>query len=1002
MTRQQNPFPGLRSFKASERSLFFGREESISSLVSLLQDSRFITVTGTSGSGKTSLIRCGLIPECDEAFRAKGSWSVAMFRPGKDFFGNMAVSLLQSGIFVGSSALPKDGAALGRELADTGPDALVQSLVTASKPGCLLMVVDQFEEIFRQQGPGLMDSQGNAAGSLVDFLLGISSQNEAPVYVLLTMRSEYLGMCTQFPGLAEAINRGAYLIPRLTRSQRRLAITGPVALRNAVMAESLVARLLDDVGDNPDQLPILQHALMRLWDYWSDHGGEGEPLDLHHYHAVGTLGNAMNRHAEEAFLESTDERDKLCVQKVFTSLIESSGDGAGARRSAGIEEICAMGGITQAEVIQVAERFRRPGRSFLMPSSEIPLKASTVLDISHESLMRVWVRLGEWVKADARSAELYRRLAQAAGRYQSGDAGLWRDPELQLALRWRQEHQPTAAWAERHHPAFERTMLFLETSAEARDGEISRKERNQRRQLKRFRLLAAFFSVAFFMILYFFMSAVALRKKAEASAQAARNNLALAEAEKAEAQRQRSEAQRAKAQADKERKRAQNNAEVAIKGQIEAQIQRSAALEARDQARENLARALDSEEETQRLLTLQLARRVAAQVSVIQRDDPDLAALNALQAYRFAVENSVSGPSAEIQEGLRLASAALELPLDELLAGAGDAIWALTQNPRRKALYFGGDDGVLSVMALDGAEEQIRRFPSVGQKIRSLVFHPRNDILIIGTAEGTIYTHFAEKTTEVFLNLPGQSVTALAFNASGTLLAAALVSGEIRVWQWLEREPLVQLTATNRNVWDVAFSPDGELAAGLGSGGLLRWRPGEKEGRVSETDRNIRCLVYSGDGSYLALGESGGSVVLISQDSSEPPLLLNGHLSSINDLIFTRDGKSLLSAGSDATVRQWSLDNPDLPPVVLGGHQSWVLSLSLSADGERLFSAGADKQLRSWTLSPGHIADALCKHLGRNMTTEEWTLHMGMGIPYRKTCPESLPATEAELSDRPK
>ena len=115
------------------------------------------------------------------------------------------------------------------------------------------------------------------------------------------MRSDFLGDCSQFRDLPEAINDGQYLIPRMTRDQRREAITGPIAVGGGEMSARLVNRLLNDVGDNPDQLPILQHALMRTWDFWTHHRRDGEPIDLHDYEAVGTMAEALSRHADEAY-----------------------------------------------------------------------------------------------------------------------------------------------------------------------------------------------------------------------------------------------------------------------------------------------------------------------------------------------------------------------------------------------------------------------------------------------------------------------------------------------------------------------------------------------------------------------------------------------------------------------------------------------------------------------------------------------------------------------------
>src|SRR5262249_57547736 len=170
----------------------------------------------------------------------------------------------------------------------------------------VVVVVDQFEELFRFARVAEGEAYGNEAAAFVKLLLEASRQREVPIYVLLTMRSDYLGDCSQFWELPEAINESQYLIPRLSRNQLREAISGPVAVGGGEITPRLVNRLLNDVGDNQDQLPVLQHLLMRVWDESKEKrlevevndGGaqlrkphkeahEGEAIDLCCYDAVG-------------------------------------------------------------------------------------------------------------------------------------------------------------------------------------------------------------------------------------------------------------------------------------------------------------------------------------------------------------------------------------------------------------------------------------------------------------------------------------------------------------------------------------------------------------------------------------------------------------------------------------------------------------------------------------------------------------------------------------------
>ena len=445
---RDNPFPGLRSFEPWEDHLFFGRETQVDQLLTRLRRSRFLAVVGASGSGKSSLVRCGLIQSLHSGFmvQAGSSWRVALFRPGDDPIGNLAAAL------AGPEALGGDPewGSMYRSMIETtlrrSDLGLVNSVQEARlDPGeNLLVVVDQFEELFRYKHSRVEDAVDQAA-LLVKLLLQAAGQSAVPVYVVLTMRSDFIGNCTELAGLAEAVNDGQFLVPRMNREERRSAIEGPVAVAGGEISQRLVQRLLNDVGDDPDQLPILQHALMRTWDYWQEHAEPGEPLDLPHYEAVGTLKRALSQHAEEAFRELADDRERRIAEVTFKALTDKGQDSRGVRRPCRLAEVAAIAEVGEAEVAAVAERFRRAGRSFLMPPAGTELTGETILDISHESLMRVWERLARWVDQEAGSARLYLRLAGAAERYQAGQAGLWRDPEIQMALNWRQEAAPTAA-----------------------------------------------------------------------------------------------------------------------------------------------------------------------------------------------------------------------------------------------------------------------------------------------------------------------------------------------------------------------------------------------------------------------------------------------------------------------------------------------------------------------------------------------------------------------------
>ncbi|HEU4767440.1 MAG TPA: hypothetical protein VFS77_08690, partial [Pyrinomonadaceae bacterium] len=486
----KNPFPGLRPFETDEYRLFFGREGQSDALLARLQRTRFLAVVGTSGSGKSSLIRAGLMPALRGGMMAgAGSgWRIAVMRPGGDPIGNLAAELAKEDV------LPEAGAGLRAHEAEAVIEATLRGgslgIVDAARHGRLgeheklLIVVDQFEELFRFRA-AQENTTADEAAAFVKLLLEASQQRDLSIYVVLTMRSDFLGDCAQFQGLPEAINDGQYLIPRMTRDERRFAVTGPVGVTRGKISEPLVNRLLNDVGDNPDQLPILQHALMRTWEHWKRHRRNGEPIGMEHYEAIGTMSDALSRHADEAFNELPDERSRTIAQKLFKALTERGADNREIRRPTRMDALCDIAGASMQEMTTVIDVFRVAGRSFLMPPAGVPLRPDTVVDISHESLIRNWQRLKDWVNEEAQAARIYRRLAEAAVLHREGSEGLIQDPALQIAIDWHQLNKPNAAWAERYNPEFEEAITYLDQSTRARDAAVAERERLRNAELER-------------------------------------------------------------------------------------------------------------------------------------------------------------------------------------------------------------------------------------------------------------------------------------------------------------------------------------------------------------------------------------------------------------------------------------------------------------------------------------------------------------------------------------
>ncbi|MDO8542930.1 MAG: hypothetical protein Q7S40_21005 [Opitutaceae bacterium] len=483
-----NPFPGLRSFRSDEDHLFFGREQQTMELVARLQRNRFIAVVGSSGRGKSSLVRCGLLSRLQGGGMsdAGAHWAIAVMHPGGDPLRHLTEALLEAELHDRGeeNAVPHLLATLGRS-----QFGLVEAVRQAGLPvgTNFLLVVDQFEEIFRYDEAG--EAESEVANDFIAMLREATAQTEVPIYVVATMRSDFIGDCSRFEGLAEAVNRGEYLIPRLSREQFKSAIEGPIRVAGGEITPRLLQRLLNDLGEEQDQLPCLQHALMRTWRVWQGRAGAAA-LDLEDYAQVGKMSQALSVHADEIFFGLATERQRELCAAMFKALTVEGSEKRGIRRPRRLQALCHILGVDKAKLLPVIDAFRHPEVSFLTPPADVELRDTTVIDLSHESLMRVWARLREWVDEEAKSVGIFRRLSETAALWRQGRTGFFRDPELSIARSWMETSRPNAAWAEQHDGNFEEAVAFLEASTHAAGEETRAQEAARQRELEQARALA--------------------------------------------------------------------------------------------------------------------------------------------------------------------------------------------------------------------------------------------------------------------------------------------------------------------------------------------------------------------------------------------------------------------------------------------------------------------------------------------------------------------------------
>jgi WD40 repeat protein len=529
------PYPGLRPYEREEADLFFGRDEQVAQVLERLHEARFLAVVGTSGCGKSSLVYAGIIPALETYLEVVGGSKLAVvaLRPGDQPLRALSRALLE--------ALDKERA--GSEAAVSflqadlrrGPLALVEALHATPPPegSHLLFLIDQFEEIFRFRE----NQDRDEADAFVALLLATAKRTDVAAHVILTMRSDYIGDCAVFTGLPEAISASQFLTPRMTRVQRQKAIEGPALAAGGRVEPDLVNRLLNDMDSGPDQLPLMQHVMMRLWlkaQAGDGDGAAGIELKLKDYESsdIGGLAHALDLHADEAYgtLDSNQKPDPKRIAEVMFRLLSERDAGSGnegsprdTRRPTLLRTVAEVAGegVTPADVAQVVEAFRAPGVNFLTPAAPEPLEPDTRLDVSHESLIRRWRRLQSWVEAEAKSAEIYRRLADRTQLWREGTANLLRRLETNAILAWRDRERPNAAWAARYGGDFRLAMRFLDESEnDCRRAEIIQ-ERKRNARVYQARWIAAISLAGFVVTLSLMGWAISEREKAKQARAAA-------------------------------------------------------------------------------------------------------------------------------------------------------------------------------------------------------------------------------------------------------------------------------------------------------------------------------------------------------------------------------------------------------------------------------------------------------------------------------------------------
>lgn len=463
------PYTGLRSFTEEESLYFKGRDLQVDQITSLLEQNKFMMVTGASGDGKSSLIYAGLIPNARAGFfKAKyTNWAVADFRPERSPIHNMSKALAKT--FSANSSTVETELRRGfSSLIDlyTNSDFYIdeanehwqqldetQKKDRKRKAANLMIIVDQFEEFFTNPENFYNEAPSQDSQIVVNLVLEtarIAIKRNIPVYIVCTMRSDYIGQCSAFRGLPEYIGFSQFFVPRLKRKDLKQVIEEPAILSGNRISQRLIERLVYDIAEGVDQLPILQHALSQIW-LMADHGRQ--EMDLIHYAMVGGmpanelpdedqpvfnkwfagipekrkkyfqqtgLNKIIEIHASVLYENAWEYHNKSYPGRIITqqdakriialtfSCLTKIDNSRAVRNRMTLAELTGIinsPGISSELVSEVLSIYREEGNSFIRPfKTDDPathtITEDTVLDITHESLIRNWDKLNSWANQE--------------------------------------------------------------------------------------------------------------------------------------------------------------------------------------------------------------------------------------------------------------------------------------------------------------------------------------------------------------------------------------------------------------------------------------------------------------------------------------------------------------------------------------------------------------------------------------------------------------------------